>query len=117
MNNLFDETRKVSIQNPDKDILLRLAKLQEEAGELAKEALQVFHYKKRTDASGIQHLENMREEACDVLLVALDIIHILDIPEQELIRRIASKLPKWEKGIENYIAAALSNNEQPSTNN
>lgn len=85
---------QLSIQEP-KSLPLRLAKLMEESGELAKEILIA------SKASGSTHKspgeDGVLGECADVLLVAFSIFFSQGGSPKELEKRLYEKAKKWEK--------------------
>jgi|SRR6185437_5024389 len=110
--NLFEETKKVSALNPNTELFFRVAKMQEELGELATACLEFHHYKNRKDKSAEYIAENIYEEIADIVLVAYDLIHIVEMSEEELQVRITEKMEKWKKGIENFKEKGFPINEE-----
>lgn len=102
INNLFQTTKEISNLYPDRNILLRLAKMQEELGELAEPTLKLLGYK-GTLSSPFELMDNQAEEAIDVLIVALDLIHCLNIEEIEFEKILSKKLDKWKSAIQKSI--------------
>ncbi|MBS0621002.1 MAG: hypothetical protein JSS61_06050 [Verrucomicrobia bacterium] len=77
-----------------KSLLERMVKLQEEVGELAQEVLiqhgsSGSHYK--------QSASTIREEAVDVILVALSIFYLEKGTPEELDSLLAAKAKKWKE--------------------
>ena len=88
----LQEIKELSKREP-KSLLERLAKLQEESGELAQEVLIA------NNASGFKHKEQGKDgilgECVDVLLVCLSIYFKNGGSEEGLEKSIANKCSKW----------------------
>jgi NTP pyrophosphatase (non-canonical NTP hydrolase) len=99
MDTIFKISKDISRKNDSQELSLRITKLAEELGELSAAYLKKCHYKPRKGLSITMINENIREEACDVVLVAFDILHILGIDQEEASKRIMEKCQKWEDHI------------------
>jgi len=90
----LEAIQKLSLEEK-KNILERTIKLQEETGELAEQVLIA------QQSSGSQYKtstkEAIKEEAADVILVALSIFFLEGGTPQELDRVIDAKAAKWRK--------------------
>lgn len=81
----------------DKNLVERALKLCEESGELA-EAVLIYKGLKKSKP-GTPHMAGkvaaIKEEAVDVLLMALDILVYMKTSDKQLTRYVAWKLDKW----------------------
>jgi hypothetical protein len=100
---IFNATRKVALSNPDRNILLRIAKMAEELGEFSAEVLKLQHYKPRKAQEEEELLIAARCEAIDIHLVSYDILHQMQVDHAMLEDYLLNnRLPKWQTGIENF---------------
>jgi len=101
MSRIFDKVKKVSNLQESKSpadnlmLLKRALKLTEESGEIAAEVLKMVEYK-LTNETHQQIKDNLKEEAVDALITALDIINHLKMSEEEVEYIMEGKLSKWE---------------------
>jgi NTP pyrophosphatase (non-canonical NTP hydrolase) len=101
MKNYIDTERIQRLSDVDKDVPIyqKVIKLSEESGELSQAFLK-FDKAKNTSASAGGKVEDVLEEACDVLNVTIDIINALtrNSPVLELYTKqlFQKKLDKWE---------------------
>jgi NTP pyrophosphatase (non-canonical NTP hydrolase) len=101
MTGYIDTERIQRLSDADKDVPLyqKVIKLSEESGELSQAFLK-FDKAKNTSASAGGKVEDVLEEACDVLNVTIDIINALtkNKPVLELYTKqlFQKKLDKWE---------------------
>lgn len=85
--------RRVSRLEP-KSLAERGLKLTEENGELAAEIFKLLG-KKKTTATKKQTLANLREEAVDCLIMAMDILAHTKTSNRQVKRIFDRKLEKW----------------------
>ena len=110
MINYIDTERIEKLSNADESVPLyqKVIKLSEESGELAQAFLK-FDGSKNTSASAGGKVEDVLEEACDVLNVTVDIINALTKgnPALELYTKnlFQKKLDKWEAKQQGYAYA------------
>ena len=104
MSTIFDKVKAVSdlqeVMRPDdyasgKMLIQRALKLSEESGEVAAEALKITGYKGTRQTPEMLQA-NLKEEAVDALICALDVINHAKMTEEELELIMDKKLHKWK---------------------
>lgn len=101
MSIIFDKVKEVSdlqesLKPKDNTMLLQRAlKLNEEAGEVAAEALKLTGYKGTVESTEDIN-NNLKEEAIDALICSLDVINHMNMTEKEVEIFIEKKLGKWK---------------------
>ena len=94
MNYLFGLIRCASLLAGKTDLVYKVAKLNEEAGELSAEILKKAGYK-NADASESELRRRIIEEAVDVLLMAGDILTDVQATDAEMIECGEDAIEKW----------------------
>jgi NTP pyrophosphatase (non-canonical NTP hydrolase) len=88
--------RKLS-KAADRDLIARGLKLSEECGELSAEILRYHGLKGANGKSQTIILDNLRLEAVDCLIMALDILVHTNTPKEQIDQIMTDQLDKWEK--------------------
>jgi len=102
MTDYIDTKRIEKLSDEDLSVPLyqKILKLSEESGELSQAFLK-YDGSKNTSASATGGVENVLEETCDVINVAVDIINVLTKDNKELEKYTRNlfqkKLDKWER--------------------
>lgn len=95
-DSIVSQVLKVS-KKERKPILARTTKLQEECGELAVAVLKKEGWKGMGRDTPTTNHDNILEEGCDVIIIALSILSKYRFTEEEIDRKMKVKLDKWLK--------------------
>lgn len=80
----------------DRDLMARGMKLSEECGELSAEILKYYGLKGTKGKTKQEVLDHLRLEACDCLIMAMDILVHTDTSSSQLNEIVTKQLDKWE---------------------
>ncbi len=80
-----------------KSIMARMAKLQEECGELAVAVLKKEGWKGLGKDNADSNHDNILEEGCDVMIIVMSILAKYKFTEEEIEGKLQQKLDKWMK--------------------
>jgi len=90
----YDKLEKISALDKDVDVRDKIMKLYEEGGELSQAVLGYIGSKTTSKSAG-DTKEDVLEEACDVINIAIDIINWLGVSDEEAAQMFNKKLDKW----------------------
>lgn len=103
MEKLYARIQDINNRYPNRDISLKVLKLQEELGEVAVEVLRLKKCKKTTDSKE-EVKAKIFEETVDCILVLLDICGEMDMDINKIVQMGNKKCDKWETSIaENHV--------------
>lgn len=97
----IDEILKRLSKKERKNVMQRMCKLQEECGELAVAVLRKHNLKHGGGTKENIH-QNVLEEGCDVIIIALSILGAYKFTKQDVEDRMLVKMKKWEKIMKGY---------------
>ena len=97
---IVSEVLKVS-KKERKPILARTTKLLEECGELSVAVLKKEGWKGMGRDTAASNHDNILEEGCDVIIIALSILSKYKFTEEQIDRKMKVKLAKWLNIINN----------------
>jgi len=92
----YEEVERIGVYNKSLPMANRVIKLSEETGELSQACLRFINSKNVSKSAGMNAREEMLEEACDVVNVAIDIINNLGFTDKEVADMFTKKMKKWE---------------------
>jgi NTP pyrophosphatase (non-canonical NTP hydrolase) len=97
----YDRIANLSVSDNEVPLVNKALKLSEEVGEFSQAMLKHLG-SKNVSASAGNKKENVLEELCDVINIAVDIINAMGFTDEETSKMFEKKLDKWEAKTKKY---------------